>query len=76
MKPKQKALVFNFLAFALLFVLIRFGLGALVSFSPLVLAIIAGFSASILSPKFAAIPTEEGQRVSMKWIFMKGSREW
>ncbi|MDX1364672.1 hypothetical protein [Arenibacter latericius] len=75
MKQKHKALVYNFLGFAILFITVRLLLGMLVSFNTLILAIIAAVVASVLSPKFAVVKTPKGKKLMMNWLFLKGVRE-
>lgn len=75
MNPKFKVLLFNFLCFGGLFIIIRLTLGAYVEANTLTLAIIAAVAASILAPKFGLIETQEGKKIMMKWIFMKGIKE-
>jgi len=75
MKPKYKALLFNFLGFAILFVVGRLALGMLVSLNTLVLAVIAAVAASLLAPKFVVNKSQTGEKLLMKWIFIKGFRE-
>ncbi|MEQ8422836.1 MAG: hypothetical protein RIB64_22730 [Arenibacter algicola] len=75
MKPKHKALFFNFLGFAILFVAGRLLLGMFLSLNTLVLAFIAAVAASFLAPKFSAVKTKSGEKLMMKWIFIKGFRE-
>tara|TARA_R110000868_G_scaffold222745_2_gene474604 strand:+ start:1129 stop:1359 length:231 start_codon:yes stop_codon:yes gene_type:complete len=75
LKPKHKALFFNFLGFAILFVAGRLLLGMFLSLNTLVLAFIAAVAASFLAPKFSAVKTKSGEKLMMKWIFIKGFRE-
>ncbi|TQO35955.1 hypothetical protein GQ41_0520 [Arenibacter algicola] len=75
MKPKHKALIFNFLGFAILFVAGRLLLGMFLSLNTLVLAFIAAVAASFLAAKFSAVKTKSGEKLMMKWIFIKGFRE-
>ena len=72
MKPKHKVLVFNFLGFAILFVLFRIGLSLLLQIDSFYLSLIAAISASFLAPKFAVIENERMDKIVMKWIFLKG----
>ena len=74
-KPKHKAIIFNFLGFAILFVVGRVLIGMLLSLNTLVLAVIAAVAASLLAPKFGAVKTPSGEKLMMKWIFIKGFRE-
>ncbi|WP_340067017.1 hypothetical protein [Ascidiimonas aurantiaca] len=78
MKLKYKSLLYNFLGFALLFLAIRFGLGALAFFpdNRVLLAITAAVIANILAPKFGVVTTENGEKLFMKWLFLKGVKEW
>ena len=71
MRPKHKALLFNFIAFALIFLAIRFASGLIWSENQLLLALGSAILASILAPKFAAVKTNRGEKLMMKWIFIK-----
>tara|TARA_R110000782_G_scaffold53776_2_gene114191 strand:+ start:70 stop:300 length:231 start_codon:yes stop_codon:yes gene_type:complete len=75
MKPKHKVLVFNFLGFAILFVLFRIGLSLLLQIDSFYLSLIAAISASFLAPKFAVIENERMDKIVMKWIFLKGFKK-
>ena len=75
MKPKFKAFLFNFIGFAVLFVIIRSIMWFLLSSDSIFLAIVAAVMASILSPKFAVTRTIEGEKLFMKWVFIKGVKE-
>ena len=75
MRPKHKALLFNFIGFAVLFVTRRFVFGYFLPINGILLAVIAAIIASVLAPKFGAIQTSEGENVFMKWIFIKGTRK-
>ena len=75
MKPKYKAFLFNFIGFAVLFVIIRSIMWFLWSSDSIFLAIVAAVLASVLSPKFAVTRTKEGEKLFMKWLFIKGVKE-
>ncbi|WP_339665150.1 hypothetical protein [Maribacter arcticus] len=75
MKPKHKVLVFNFLGFAILFVLFRFGLSLFLQLDSFYMSLIAAIAASFLAPKFAVIKKEGVDKIVMKWIFLKGFKE-
>lgn len=77
MKLKYKSLLYNFLGFAFLFLAARLGLGALEFFpdNRILLALAAAVIANILSPKFGVVTTENGEKLFMKWLFLKGVRE-
>jgi len=75
MRPKYKALLFNFIAFALFFIVVRLLLGYFLPINRIFLAVTSAIIANVLAPKFGAIRTDDGEKVLMKWIFIKGMRE-
>lgn len=75
MKPKYKVLVYNFLGFAILFMVFRFGLSLFFQLDSFYMSLIAAISASFLAPKFAVVKKEVVERIVMKWIFLKGFKE-
>lgn len=75
MKPKVKVFIYNFLGFALLFVLFRFGLGVSLQLDSFYLALIAAILASVLAPKFVVVKKDGMEKIFMKWIFIKGFKE-
>ena len=76
MKPKAKAMFYNFSGFVVLFILIWILLGYLWPIHAIFLAVISAILANFLAPKFGAIKTEQGISLYMKWIFIKGIREF
>lgn len=72
MKLKHKVLVFNFLAFAILFIVFRVVLFMTLTISSIYLSVIAAILASFLAPKFAVANIEGVEKIVMKWIFTKG----
>ena len=75
MKLKYKALLFNFIGFATLFIIFRLALGYIVPISSILLAVTSAIIASVLTPKFGLVQTDNGKKIWMKWIFIKGTRE-
>jgi hypothetical protein len=75
MKAKYKTLIYNFLGFAILFVLFRFGLNFVLKLDLFYMALIAAISASLLAPKFAVVKQQGLEKIVMKWIFFKGFKE-
>lgn len=75
MKPKLKALVYNFAGFVVLFLLFRFALLFLFPDKYLLMVLVAVIAASALSPKFGMVVENGQERVKMKWIFLKGVRD-
>lgn len=75
MSPKIKAILLNFLGFAVLFLVARIAFGYLLIIDRLYLALGAAIFASIIAPKFAVVEVEDSNKILMKWIFIKGFRE-
>lgn len=75
MNKKTKAFLYNFLGFAPLFVICRIAAAYFTHLSGLWLPLTAAVAASLLSPKFQAITTSEGEKIYMKWLFIKGVKE-
>ncbi|RZJ67613.1 MAG: hypothetical protein EOO50_04860 [Flavobacterium sp.] len=75
MTPNTKALLYNFLGFAILYIPIYYLVTHFTNldgwFRPLTSAVIT----TILSPKFQAVRTKEGMKVFMSWLFIKGIKE-
>jgi len=75
MKIQHKAILFNFLGFAVLFLVARFGIGYFSALPRLYLALGAAVFASLLAPKFAVVRDAGKEKLMMKWIFMKVPKE-
>lgn len=75
MSKKTKALLYNLICFALIFVALRFVLDIYTQLSGLWLPLTAFVIGTILSPKFQAVVTKDGEKVFMKWLFVKGIKE-
>ncbi len=75
MSLKIKAILLNFLGFAILFLVARIAFGYLLSIDRLYLALGAAIVGSILAPKFAVVEVDGSSRILMKSIFIKGFRE-
>ncbi|WP_340074785.1 hypothetical protein [Leptobacterium sp. I13] len=75
MKLKHKALAFNFLGFAILFIIARLLLGYFLPINRIFLAVTSAIIANILAPKFGVVNTEGREKMLMKWIFIKNMKE-
>ncbi|MEO0046719.1 MAG: hypothetical protein RL705_1910 [Bacteroidota bacterium] len=75
MNNKTKALLYNLICFATIFVLVRFLLALYSNLVGLWLPVTAFIVGTILAPKFQAIKTQEGEKIFMKWIFIKGIKQ-
>ncbi len=74
-KLQVKAFVLQLLSFATLFILTQFLIEKYLEQSGIFVSIVSFILATILSPKFQAIKTNDGEKLFMKWIFIKGVKE-
>lgn len=75
MSLKLKALLYNFIGFIFFFLLIRMCMGYFLSINNILNLLIVGLITIILAPKFAVVKEHNGEKIKMKWIFIKGVKE-
>ncbi|RZJ28985.1 MAG: hypothetical protein EOO48_08635 [Flavobacterium sp.] len=75
MTVQTKALLYQFLSFAALFILFRFLVGEYTGVSGIWIPLTAFVVSTILSPQFKAIKTTDGEKIFVKWIFLKGVKK-
>ncbi len=75
MSPNVKAFVFQLVCFAILFISSRYIIDRYTMISEFWVAGMAFVISTLLSPKFQAVRTPQGNKLFMKWIFMSGVRE-
>lgn len=74
-KLQVRAFLFQLGCFAILFTSFRF---LVAKYSPLTgfyISLTAFIIGTVLSPKFQAVKTKDGEKLFMKWIFIKGIRD-
>lgn len=69
---KNKAILFNFISFAVIYLLIRYLVIEFFGLTGILTVIITAFIAIVLAPKFMVTKTKEGAKLVLKWIFIKG----
>lgn len=74
-KLQVKAFVFQLMCFATLFILFRYLVAHYTPLTGIWISISAFVIGTILSPKFKAVKTKDGEKLYMKWLFLKGIRE-
>ena len=74
-KLQVKALGYQLLGFASLFMLIWYLVGTYTNVHGIWVQMIAFVAGTILAPKFQAVRTRDGQKLFMSWLFLKGIRE-
>jgi len=72
---QTKALLYQLLCFAVLFISFRFLIEAYTGLTGYWIPITAFVIGTLLSPKFQAVKTRDGEKLFMKWLFTKGVRE-
>ncbi|AMA48606.1 hypothetical protein HUE46_10810 [Flavobacterium columnare] len=72
MNKKTKTFIYNFLSFALFFFSARYLVNQYTHLNGWWIPMTAFVISTILAPKFQAITTRDGEKIFMKWIFIKG----
>ncbi|MBF0693589.1 MAG: hypothetical protein IR153_00855 [Flavobacterium sp.] len=75
MNKQTKALVFQLLCFAVLFIGLRFLIAEFGGLSGYWIPITAAVIATLLCPIFKAVRTRDGEKLFVKWIFLPGIKE-
>jgi hypothetical protein len=75
MSKKFKALLYNFLGFAPFFLLGWYLIGNFTNLTGFWVPATAMVASTILSPKFQAIKYMGEEKIFMRWLFIKGTKE-
>jgi hypothetical protein len=75
MSKKIKCFIFNLICFAILFILTRYLIENYASLTGYFIPLTAFVISTLLAPKFQAIQTPTGEKIFMKWLLIKGTRE-
>ncbi|OAB27232.1 hypothetical protein SAMN05444395_104127 [Flavobacterium fryxellicola] len=74
-KLQIRAFIYQLGCFAILFISARFAVEQYTNLIGFWIPLTAFVIGTLLSPKFQAVKTKEGEKLYMKWIFMKGIKE-
>jgi hypothetical protein len=74
-KLQLRAFLFNLLSFVVLFVGFRILIEKYTTLTGIWISLTAFVIGTILAPKFQAVKTKDGEKLFMKWLFIKGIRE-
>lgn len=74
-KLQIKAFVYQLLCFAVLFILSRILIDKYSNLTGYWIPITAFVVSTLLAPKFQAVKTNDGEKLFMKWLFIKGIKE-
>lgn len=75
MSLKVKAFILQLISFATLFIIVRYLLAHYTNLEGIWISITAFVLGTILAPQFQAVKTKDGEKMFMKWIFMKDVKE-
>lgn len=74
-KLQVRAFLYQLGCFAILFILGRYLAVAYTGLTGIWIPMTSFIVATLIAPKFQAVKTKDGEKLFMKWIFIKGIRE-
>ncbi|MBF4491688.1 hypothetical protein IRZ83_03475 [Flavobacterium sp. JLP] len=74
-KLQVRAFLYQLGCFAILFISGRYIIAAYTELTGYWIPITAFIVATLISPQFQAVKTKDGEKLFMKWIFLKGVKE-
>jgi hypothetical protein len=74
-KLQVRAFLYQLGCFAILFISLQFLIDKYTQLSGLWIPMTAFVVGTILAPKFQAVKTKEGEKLFMKWMFVKGIKD-
>jgi hypothetical protein len=74
-KLQLRAFIYQLGCFAILFISFRFLIFKYTNLTGLFVPFTAFVVGTILSPKFQAVKTRDGEKLFMSWLFVKGIKE-
>ncbi|RZJ36707.1 MAG: hypothetical protein EOO51_00915 [Flavobacterium sp.] len=75
MNLQTKALIYQLVCFAALFLSFRYLIDEYTHLQGIWIPVTAFVVGTLLSPKFQAVKTKTGDKMFVKWLFIKGIRE-
>ncbi|MFY7989038.1 MAG: hypothetical protein ACOVNP_09175 [Flavobacterium sp.] len=75
MSKKVKAFLYNFLGFVVIYIPTLYLVNIFSHLNGIWIPMTAFMVALLLAPKFQAIKTHSGEKIYMKWFFIKGVKE-
>jgi hypothetical protein len=74
-KLQVRAFLYQLGCFAILFISLQFLIDKYTQLSGLWIPMTAFVVGTILAPKFQAVKTKDGEKLFMKWMFVKGIKD-
>ena len=75
MSLRTKAFIFQLLCFAAAFILFRYLIEQFTNLRGFWIPFTAFVVGTLIAPKFQVIRTQDGDKMFMRWLFVKGFRE-
>lgn len=75
MNLKVKAFILQLISFATFFIVIQYLLAKYTGLQGIWISVTAFVMGTILAPQFQSVKTKDGDKLFMKWIFMKDIKE-
>ncbi|MFV8367252.1 hypothetical protein [Flavobacterium sp. XS1P27] len=74
-KLQIRAFIYQLGCFAILFISARYVVAHFTNLTGFWIPLTAFVIGTLLAPKFQSLKTKDGEKLFMKWIFMKGIKE-
>ena len=74
-KLQLRGFLYQLLCFGILFIGFRFLIDKYTHLNGIWISLTAFVVGTLLSPQFQAVKTNDGEKLFMKWIFMKGFKQ-
>ena len=74
-KLQLRAFLYQLGCFAALFLLVRFLVAEYTNLQGIWISLTAFVAGTLLSPKFQAVKTKDGEKLFMRWLFTNGVNE-
>ena len=74
-KLQIRAFIYQLGCFAILFISARYIVAQYTNLTGFWIPLTAFIIGTLIAPKFQAVKTKDGEKLFMKWIFMKGIKE-
>ena len=74
-KLQIRGFLYQLGCFAILFISVRYIVAHYTNLTSFWIPLTAFIIGTIIAPKFQAVKTKDGEKLFMKWIFMKGIKE-
>jgi hypothetical protein len=75
MSNKVRAFLFNLISFVILFVAFLYIIQEYTKLTGIWVPVTAFVVMTLVGPKFQAVQTKDGEKLFVKWLFLKGVRE-